>query len=381
MPSVESDSRHSQPVFISCVLPAYNEADNLSRLLPQLSHALAELSGQHEIIVVDDGSNDRTESLLQSLGQQLPLRWIQLSRNFGKEAAITAGLKEVSGDVVILMDADGQHPLSCLPSFLKQWRAGYDMIYGVRRNRDDESWLKRYLTRQFYRLLNRMADTEIQPDAGDFRLMDRRVVEAINALPETSRMMKGLYSWVGFKTKAVKFDVEQRLNGKTSFSLKNLFSLAVTGVTAFSSLPLRIWVLIGAAISFLSLFYGATVFIHTLIAGGDVPGWPTLTVSLFFLGGIQLLSIGIVGEYVARVFNEVKGRPIYIVDQRGGSTQPIALEKASATKVSTLARQAGTSTELDLPLDGRKPFKRSGLSAAHTVRKADHSQPEFIRCD
>lgn len=300
---------------ISCVLPAYNEASNLEILIPDLVKEMTSLGHDYEILIVDDGSKDHTIEVLQRFQQQYDIRWMSFSRNFGKEAAITAGLKEARGEAVILMDSDGQHPLSSIKELVGQWQSGADMVVAVRRNRDDELALKRFLTNRFYSLFNKMSEIEIRADAGDFRLMSRAVVDAINLLPEKSRMMKGLYAWVGFQTEYIKFDVADRVDGDSRFGLGHLLSLAAAGLTAFSSLPLRIWMLVGALISGASLAYGGLILLQTLVLGRDVPGWPTITVSVFFLGGIQLLSVGIIGEYIARVFNEVKGRPIYIVQK------------------------------------------------------------------
>jgi hypothetical protein len=202
-----------------------------------------------------------------------------------------------------------------LDVFFAEWRAGYDMVYGVRGSRADESAVKRVLANLFYRLLSRSANVDIHPDAGDFRLMDRKVVEALRHLPERSRMMKGLYAWVGFPSKAVTFEVAPRLNGQSAFNLRRLSGLAVTGFTSFSSAPLRIWMVVGAAVSLLSTLYGVIVVVKTLMFGSDVPGWPTLVAGISFLGGVQLFSIGVLGEYVARIFSEVKARPLYLVNE------------------------------------------------------------------
>jgi glycosyltransferase involved in cell wall biosynthesis len=300
---------------IVVVLPAFNEAENLERLIPPLCARLQGYASRHEVVVVDDGSSDATAAVAVALGERYPVSLIRLSRNFGKEAALSAGLDHADGDVVIIMDADLQHPVEVVHAFIEEWRAGYDMVYGVRAHRDDETALKRLLTGLFYRLLSRSANVEIAADAGDFRLMDRRVVEALRRLPERSRMMKGLYAWVGFPSMAVAFTVAPRASGRTSFGLRQLFSLAITGFTSFSSAPLRVWMVVGAGISLLAMLYGAAIVVATLIHGSDVPGWPTLAAGLSFLGGVQLFSIGVLGEYVARIFSEVKSRPLYLVSE------------------------------------------------------------------
>ncbi len=304
--------------LISCVVPAYNEAANLRLLIPQLSATLATLSSRFEIIVVDDGSTDDTAFAVVELAASYPVKCLFLSRNFGKESALTAGIHEARGDAVVLMDSDLQHPVAVIPVFFAKWREGYEMVYGVRTNRDDEGFWKRKLTNWFYQLLRRASRIPIQPDAGDFRLLDRKVVDAIKLLPERSRFMKGLYAWVGYKNLGVPFQVEERREGTSTFNFRRLTRLALVGTVAFTELPLRLAALVGLAISALSIIYGIYVMIRTLIYGTDLPGWATLVVAVTFLNGIQLLAIGIVGEYIARIFNEVKGRPNYIIAKRIG---------------------------------------------------------------
>ncbi|MFT3930461.1 MAG: glycosyltransferase family 2 protein [Spongiibacteraceae bacterium] len=301
---------------ISCVIPAYNEAENLKLLIPQLTETLTPLSSQLEIIIVDDGSTDTTAVTIAALTHDYPVRCVFLSRNFGKEAALTAGVHEARGDVVVLMDSDLQHPVAMIPVFLQKWREGYEMVYGVRANRDDEGFLKRHLTHAFYRLLRRASRIPIEPDAGDFRLLDRKVVESLKALPERSRFMKGLYAWVGYKTIGIPFQVEERHSGRTTFNYRRLTRLAVMGIVAFTELPLRISAIVGLVISILAMIYGAYEGIRALFFGSDLPGWTTLVVATTFLNGVQLMAIGILGEYIARIFNEVKGRPNYIVARR-----------------------------------------------------------------
>ncbi len=309
---VRSNARTQNPK-IACVIPAYNEAQNLSELLPILSELLGRFSDDSEIFVVDDGSQDQTAETVLALSAQYPVSLIQLARNFGKEAAITAGIDVVDADVLLLMDADFQHPLSLIPVFFKQWEAGFDMVYGIRRDRFNEGFLKRHFTQWFYCFLKWAASTPIEPHSGDFRLLDRKVIQALKALPERNRFMKGLYSWVGFKSIGIPFDADHRREGVSRFNLKRLVSLAITGITSFSSFPLRIWACMGAVISMLSIIYGLYIALTTVLFGTDLPGWATLTVSVTFLGGIQLLSIGALGEYIARIFMEVKSRPAYVI--------------------------------------------------------------------
>lgn len=312
------------PARITCILPAYNEAENLQQMIPQLCEVLSQLSSEYEILVVDDGSRDATAAVTVALGETYPVSLLALSRNFGKEAAMSAGLDHADGDLVIIMDSDMQHPLELLPVFHQHWLQGYDMVYGIRADRSDEHPIKRRVTRLFYHLLSRSAEVEIEADAGDFRLLDAKVVRALRALPERKRMMKGLFAWVGFRSIGVPFQVNPRFSGATTFGLRRLSSLALTGITAFSSTPLRMWMFIGAGISLLAIAYACVIVLSTLLLGNDVPGWPTLVASIGFLGGIQLLSVGILGEYVARIFSEVKGRPVYLVSDyiRPQRTEP-----------------------------------------------------------
>ncbi len=311
-------SRRDGVPSISCVVPAYNEAKNLPPLLTQLVPALQALSPHWEIIVVDDGSRDATTTAIQPFLQTPGVRYIGLSRNFGKEAALSAGLEHAQGDVVVMLDADGQHPLALLPQMLTGWRAGADAVCAVRESRADESWLKRLGTGLFYRIVNAGSPMPIPTDAGDFRLMDRRVVDALLALPERNRFLKGLYAWVGFNTEFIRYTPDPRVSGHSSFSLTRLLGLALTGVTAFSNLPLRLWSGLGGTVAVCAIGYGAWIVIDRFINGNPVPGWPTVVVSLMFFSGVQLLSIGILGEYVGRIFTEVKRRPIYLVREELG---------------------------------------------------------------
>jgi glycosyltransferase involved in cell wall biosynthesis len=304
--------------LIHCVLPAFNEAGNLPALIPELCGQLAELTPNFEVLVVDDGSEDDTAAVTVDLAKKYPVRLLQLSRNFGKESALTAGLDHAGGDVVILMDADFQHPIATLPAFIAYWRQGYDMVYGIRSDRSDESVLKRQFSAWFYALMTRGPSTacQMEPNAGDFRLLDRKVVDALKNLPENDRFMKGLFSWVGFKTIGIPFQAENRRAGDSRFNFFNLSELAITGITSFTSLPLRLCAAFGAIVSLLSMLYGFYIVLETMIGGVDVPGWATLVVAICFLSGIQLLSIGILGEYIARIFFEAKQRPSYIIGRK-----------------------------------------------------------------
>lgn len=302
--------------FISCVIPAYNEAQNLEPLLAELFGILPALSPRCEVLVIDDGSTDRTVAVVEPLTRRWPVRLICLSRNFGKEAALTAGLDHARDDVVVLMDADLQHPPQLLASMFECWRAGFDMITALRVSRDGDGWMRRFLTRRFYALMGRLTATPIASGAGDFRLMSRPVAEALRQLPERSRFMKGLYAWVGFPSTTVPYEPRERVHGRSRFLLRPLFRLARVGLISFSDLPLRVWTGVGAAVSLAAIAYGLYLLVAVLVWGRDVPGWITVVVSVLLPGGLQLLSIGVLGEYLAEVFKEVKRRPSYVVARR-----------------------------------------------------------------
>ena len=303
---------------ISCVVPAYNEAANLGLLLTGLTEQLAALTDRWEILVIDDGSRDATPAVMTPWLTRPGVRYLRLSRNFGKEAALTAGIDRAAGEVVLLMDADLQHPASLVPEMLAAWVAGADMVCAARASRADESWPKRVGTAIFYRLVNHNAAVPIPVDAGDFRLMDRRVVDALKALPERNRFMKGLYAWVGFQNVIIPYVPAERHAGTSSFSLRSLSRLAFTGVTAFTNAPLRLWSALGVVVALCALAFGLWIVIEHFMFGSDVPGWATLVCGMMFFSGVQLLSIGILGEYVGRIFDEVKQRPVYLVGSEAG---------------------------------------------------------------
>ncbi len=312
------------PPRVSCVIPCFNEAANLRDLLPALCEVLARCAAQWEIVLVDDGSADDTADVLRQWARRPEIVALQLSRNFGKEAALTAGLAHARGDVIVMLDADLQHDPALIPQFLMHWRQGADMVYALRLDRGDESWLKRLGTRCFYGLLNREGRFDVPAGAGDFRLMDRSVVEALMALPERNRFMKGLYAWVGYRTVAVPYQPAARAHGRTRFNGWRLSHLALDGLTAFTTWPLRAASTVGVLLALAAFLYGAYLTGVYLLYGHTVSGWTTIVVSLMFFSGLQLLSLGIVGEYVGRVFEEVKGRPLYVVRQRWGRGLPAA---------------------------------------------------------
>jgi glycosyltransferase involved in cell wall biosynthesis len=313
-------SRQQQTPTVSCVLPAFNEAGNLPHVVPDILQALHGLFTAVELIIIDDGSRDDTLMVARRLSQIYPeIVVLELTRNFGKECALTAGLQAARGDVVVLMDADGQHPVTILPEMLAHWRQGLDVVYAVRRSRLDQSPLQRHLTSLFYELVNFGNRVKIPAHAGDFRLMDRTVVAALNALPERNRFMKGLYAWVGFPSIAIDYEPLLRQEGKSNFGLMGSVKLALTGFTAFSIAPLRLLALLGLVMAVLSIAYGLWVTFEFFVWGIEVPGYATIVVSTMFLSGVQMLGLGIVAEYVGRIYEEVKQRPTFLLRQRDGT--------------------------------------------------------------
>jgi polyisoprenyl-phosphate glycosyltransferase len=304
---------------ISCVMPAYNEAGNLGQMVPHVLAALSALSPAVELIVVNDGSRDATAHVLNDLCAKYPqLVAVNLSRNFGKEPAITAGLETTHGDVIFIMDADGQHPTNLLPSMLQKWEQGSDVVYAVRKSRDDQSWLHVTFTKLFYKLINWRSRVTIPANAGDFRLMDRQVVDALVSMPERNRFMKGLYAWVGFNSTAIDYEPLPRADGQSHFGFRGALSLAVTGLLAFSVAPLRIVSYFGLFLALAAMGYGAYVAFDYFWNGAATPGFATIVVGMMLLSGIQLMSIGILAEYIGRIYEEVKQRPTYLVRSKIG---------------------------------------------------------------
>jgi len=304
---------------LSCVVPAFNEARTLAALVSEILATLGTLSTKLELIIVDDGSRDNTAAVMQQVCADHPeVVYLKLSRNFGKEPALTAGIEAARGDVLVLMDGDGQHPVSLVPDMLAKWRDGADVVYAVRRSRDDQSGLQIRLTSWFYKLVNLGNRVKIPANAGDFRLMDRKVVDALIRLTERNRFMKGLYAWVGFNSTAIDYEPLPRTDGKSNFGLRGSLALAFTGILAFSIAPLRALTITGFMLSALALGYGIWVVGEYFITGIAVPGYATIVVGMMFFSGIQLLSIGILAEYVGRIYEEVKQRPNYLVEQRTG---------------------------------------------------------------
>ncbi len=311
-------------------MSCYNESEGLETLHAALAPVLEGLAPRFEIILVDDGSRDNTFDVAHELSREDPrVKVIRFARNFGKEAGMAAGLRHARGDAVVLMDADLQHPPAVIAEMLALWKNGADMVIAVRRTRATDFWLRRLISRAFYHLFDVVSEVRIPQGAGDFRLFDRKVVRAIVSLPERNRFMKGITSWVGFRQECLPFDVANRASGRSAWSLLSLLRYARDGVTSFSTLPLRVWSILGVLIAGIASLYGLWLLIRTMVFGIDVPGYASLMVSMLFLGGVQLISLGVLGEYVGRIFLEVKMRPMYLISDSIGITESAAAEPAA----------------------------------------------------
>lgn len=304
---------------LSIVVPVFNEEESVRPFIEVISGILAGIRLDWELIFVDDGSRDQTLAvLLASRAVDARVKVVQLSRNYGKEAALAAGLEHATGHVVAVMDVDMQDPPSLLADMIEKWREGYDVVYGRRVQRKSDTFLKQVTARQFYKLFNQISDAPIPQNVGDFRVMDRAVVEAINRLPERVRFMKGLFAWVGFNSVAVDYERPARFAGDTKFRYWRLWNFALDGITSFSTVPLRVWTYIGFFIAVVAFIYGSFIILRTLTLGVDVPGYASLLAVVLFLGGVQLMGLGVIGEYLGRVFYEVKQRPIYLASRLYG---------------------------------------------------------------
>jgi len=310
-------------VELSLIIPVKDEAvavgPCLARVIPVLEAMDDPVAGSFEILFVDDGSSDATLEVIRKANAADPrIRAISLSRNFGKEAALTAGLDAARGSAVVPLDVDLQDPPEALPRLVAKWRDGFDVVYGVRDNRETDTLPKRITADFYYRAHNWLSNDKIPEHAGDFRLLDRKVVDVIRQMPERNRFMKGLFAWAGFKQTAVTYHREERKVGKTKFNYWKLWTLAIDGITSASTVPLRIWSYLGAFVALGALAFAALIIVRTLTTGIDVPGYASLMVAILFLGGLQLLSLGVLGEYVGRILTETKGRPLYVVRERIG---------------------------------------------------------------
>lgn len=305
---------------ITIIVPCYNEQEVVERFYTEVSRVLAPLEQEFTYLFINDGSRDGTLTILRELAEtHADIRYISLARNFGKEAAMMAGLDYAEGDAVIIMDADLQHPPELIAEMIDYWHAGYDDVAARREDRADETALKRFGANLFYRVMQSVGSYQMQRNVGDFRLLDRRCVEALRLMRENQRFTKGLFTWVGFHKKEIPFHVRPRAAGHTTWNYLALYNLAIEGLTSFTTAPLRLTTLLGLAVSTLAIFYMVFVIVSALIYGDPVAGYPTLITVILFLGGVQLLALGIIGEYLGRVFTESKARPIYLVDELDGA--------------------------------------------------------------
>lgn len=320
---------------LSVIIPVLNEQDNIGPLLARLTPILERCVASYEIIFVDDGSTDGTLEAIARVNHLDPaVGAVSLSRNFGKEVAIAAGLDHARGAASVIIDADLQHPPEMIETFVERWREGYKNVYGQRVDRSGDSALRRTLTQRFYKIFGSVGDTRLPEGAGDYRLLDAQAVAALRTLRERARFNKGLYAWIGFKSIGVPFQVADRTVGQSKFSYRKLTRFALDGLMSFSTLPLMVWTWVGTVISVLSLGSAVYFVADTMIFGVDVPGFASLIVSVTFLAGVQLLSLGILGEYIGRIFAEVKGRPLYIVERSVGEVSAaLRAEPASAMTV------------------------------------------------
>lgn len=311
-------------IELSIIVPCYNESEVVEKFFSAMvgnNGILNNLGLNCELVFINDGSKDNTLELLKAQKEiysnksNLDIKIVNLSRNFGKEAAMSAGFSVASGEAIVPMDADLQHPASLIPKFVELWRQGYDVVLAKRVNRQDESALKRFCSSIFYKLNNKISEIEIPQNVGDFRLFTKKVLNAINSLPENQRFMKGIFAWVGFRSITIEYEEQERIAGSSKFNGWKLWNFALQGITGFGTLPLRIWTYIGFIVSFLAFIYASFLILRTLIMGIDLPGYASLVVIILFLGGLQLIGIGILGEYVGRIYMESKRRPPFIIDE------------------------------------------------------------------
>ena len=305
---------------VTILIPCYNEEASL----PALHSALMSMMDQNdgydwEILMINDGSKDHTLSMIKEFRRSdHRFAYVDLSRNFGKEAAMLAGFDYAKGDCMVIMDADLQHPPSLIPEMLKYWEDGFEDVYAKRINRGKETWMRKQLSLLYYKMLQHTTRVEILQNVGDFRLLDRKCIDVLKQMRETERYTKGMFCWIGFKKKEIQFEQGDRVAGKSSWSFGKLFNLAIEGITSFTTAPLRISTLLGFVVSVFALLYMIYILAKTLIWGEPVQGFPTLMIAILFLGGVQLISLGIIGEYIGRIFNETKNRPVYIVNEYEG---------------------------------------------------------------
>ena len=321
-------SSDAAPV-LSIVIPVFNEAASLPAVRESLERVLDRLRLAYEVILIDDGSSDASWDEISAWHRaDRRVRATRFARNFGKEAALSAGLFQSRGAAVVLMDSDLQHPPEVIPAFVEKWREGFEMVYAVRTSRAGDSALRRGATRAFYRLFRKIADVDLPPGAGDFRLIDRRVVDTLNRLPERLRFMKGLYAWAGCRHTGVPYDPPPRRHGTSAMSMRRLTGFGLDGIVAFSRVPLAISGWIGAAVALASIVFGSYLAVRTLIVGVDVPGYASIMVGLMLLGGVQLLALGVLGAYVGRIYEELKSRPLYVVTEELSASADASVKPA-----------------------------------------------------
>jgi glycosyltransferase involved in cell wall biosynthesis len=330
------------PPVLSIVAPAYNEEKNLPAFIAAIVPVLESIGETFEIIFVNDGSRDGTLGMLAAAASQDPrIKVVGLARNFGKDVALSAGLAHAGGQAVIPIDCDLQHPVELIPQFVAKWREGYDMVLGVRSKRDEEGWLRRTLSQSYYKVMRSMTSVEIPPNAGDFRLLDRKILDVINKMPERHRFMKGIFAWPGFKVASIEFQANVRANETAStWSFFKLWRFALDGLFSFSSAPLKWWTYIGVLSAIGAFAYLVITLVQKIFFGIDAPGYASLLIVMLFFNALILISNGIQGEYIARIFEEVKGRPLYVIGQLYGFEQkPEVLPIGSPHAVPTATRR------------------------------------------
>jgi len=301
---------------ISVVAPAYNEQEVLGEFHRRVTDVMIGIGCPYEIVLVNDGSRDTTLQLMHALRERDPhVTVVDLSRNFGKEIALSAGLDHTKGDVVVVLDSDLQDPPELIPAMLEGWREGYDVIYGTRTVRDGETWFKKLTAKYFYRIIKQVSRVDIPKDTGDFRLMSRRAVVALSGLREEHRFMKGLFAWIGFPSRPLAYRRDPRAAGETKWNYWKLWNFAIEGITSFTVAPLKVSTYAGVAIAAFAMLYAIVVITKALLFSDPVRGYPSLMAVILFLGGVQLISVGLLGEYVGRIFNEVKRRPLYLLNR------------------------------------------------------------------
>lgn len=302
---------------ISIMIPAYNEEDVLEQLYEKLTFVIEAIPNyDFELLFINDGSKDRTLEIIKEMREtDHRISYVDLSRNFGKEIGMMAGFDYAKGDAVIIIDADLQDPPELIPEMIKYWEQGYDDVFAKRKSRAGETWMKKWTAKTFYRVLQKITKIPVQENTGDFRLLDRRCIEALRTLRETQRYTKGMFSWIGYNKKEILFDRNPRAAGETKWNYKKLMDLAIEGITSFTTAPLRLSTYFGFAISFCAFIYMIFIIVKTLVVGEMVQGYPSLMTVMLFLGGIQLISLGIIGEYLGKIFTETKRRPLYFVDE------------------------------------------------------------------